>query len=121
MPSYTSSHGFVSPWLSTTSAGGFRPPRSSTSLVAASLTASLSAVRTTPKSCCASPRLDFRRGTLPATMSDQIVAAERDLLFISLATAGLIAAILLHLCQEMTVRHVDDAALRPSTRVDFDF
>jgi RND superfamily putative drug exporter len=30
-----------------------------------------------------------------ATMSDQIVAAERDLLFISLATAGLIAAILL--------------------------
>ncbi|BBZ25884.1 putative membrane protein, MmpL family [Mycolicibacterium madagascariense] len=30
-----------------------------------------------------------------ATMSDQIVAAERDLLYISLATAGLIAAILL--------------------------
>ena len=31
----------------------------------------------------------------PATMSDQIVAADRDLLIISLATAGLIAAILL--------------------------
>lgn len=31
----------------------------------------------------------------PATMSDQIVAADRDLLLISLATAGLIAAILL--------------------------